>query len=709
MPDAIIEPVGGGTEGDRDLLIDYAFDEFVASGATPWLLARIGPGIYDTSLYPMPYPQDGWDIPCLRYESGTPGLLDSVSGPNWYLPAFALVADDPTFSFTAVQSGVDPHGDPFNRAQLTFSVSVMMPDNIAALYRGSAGLPPRLVADLAVRQFTLSLPVTDSAGNPQMLTATSGASYTDAGTISATFDLIGDAVEAAYVHLTRSGNATVEIAASYSVYKMVLLTAPDVGFPIHGPIFHGYQFRVFGDGEHGGGEPTQPVLGSFRFMPVTALFHRSTALRLMFATDTYRSRFTITADGTTRPIIDSSDLSKFAGVRSEYRELTSLGNVSDRYPSLRRLYFGQVSGTVVAVPAAYGIVRGAKGVAAVCDSIVDDSPDTLTGCRFHFTFLLAPLADPIDLAQLAADLPGIPEAVGRRLRLTLPAGLDPRHPGTLDGFPAATAAFADGVGAHTVQVGVDITDSQPTPATTTVNLFLQQLATRGPAPLFGALAIRLDDAFPGLVRTQAVFNLYQTADSDDLTATIVSAATPVVQATNRGPLDLVLHRFALLGPAQPTVIGLSDRVLAAEQSSTLPGDAAQATAAVVSRTLNVPVPLPKSAMRNYVTFNTTTIQQVQHPLTINAAGLNFDADGITRMDIQISVDDDPRIAIPALSLSPGHPIDFVHVLIPLGSAVTGLNCTVVFTLTTTAGPRAVSRAHDFVDEPIFVVTGNTLT
>ncbi|MFI6166192.1 hypothetical protein ACIBCN_05330 [Nocardia sp. NPDC051052] len=706
MPDAIIEPVGGGLgEGDRDLLIDNAFDDFVASGATPWLLARIGPGIYDNSIYPMPYPQDGWDIPCLRYESATPGLLDSVSGPSWYLPGFALVADDPAFSFAAVQSGVDPHGDPFNRARLTFSVSMRMPDNIAALYRESPDLPPRLVADLEVRQFTLSLPVTDSDGNPQMLTATSGASYTDAGTISATFDLIGDAVEAAYVHLTRSGNAVLGIAVSYSVYKMVLVTAPDVGFPIHRPIFHGYQFHVFGDGEHGEYEPAEPVLGSYRFMPVTARVQRSTALRLTFATDTYRSRFTITADGTTRPIIDSADLSEFAGVRSEYRELTTLGNVSDRYPTLRRLYFGQVSGTVVAVPAAYGIVRGAKGLAAVCDSIVDDSPGSLTGCRFHFTFLLAPLADPIDLAQLAADLPGIPEAAGRRLRLTLPVGLDPHHPGTLDGFPAATAVFADGVAAHTVQAGVDITDDRSTPATTTVNLFLQQLATRGPAPLFAALALRLDDAFPGLVRTQATFNLHQTADSDDLTAAIVSS---VVQVANRGPLDLVLHRLGLLGPAQPTVIGLADRALPAGQSSALPGDASHATGAVVSRTLDIPVPLPKSGLRNYVTFNTTVIQQVQHPLTINAAGLNFDATGITRMDVQISVDDDPRIAIPALSLSPAHPIDFVHVLIPLGSAVTGLDCTVVFTLSTTAGTRAVRRGHDFVDEPIFVVTGNTL-
>lgn len=702
MGDAIIVPVGGD---DGGLSIDNAFDEFIASGATPWLLARIGPGIYDNWQYPMPYPQDGWDIPCLRWESTTPGLLDSVSGPSWYLPAFAMVADDPTFSFAAVQSGVDPHGDPFNRAQLTFSVSVEMPDNIAALYRGDPGLPPRLAADMGVLQFTLSLPVTDSDGNPQTLTATSDATYIEDGTFSATFDLIGDAVEAAYAHLTRSGNAVLEISAAYSVYKVTLLSAPDVGFPIHGPIFHGYQFRVFGDGDHGGGEPAQPVLGSYRFMPVTAIFHRSTGIGLTFSTDTYRNRFTITADGTTRPIIDSSDLSEFAGIRSEYRELTTLGNVSDRYPSLRRLYFGQVSGTVVAVPAAYGIVRGAKGVAAACDSIVDDSPDTLTGCRFHFTFLLAPLADPIDLAQLAADLPGLPEAVGRRLRLTLPVGLDPRHPGTLDGFPAATAAFADGVAAHTVQVGVDITDDRPTPAVTTVNLFLQQLATTGAAPLFGALAIRLDDAFPGLVRTQATLNLRQTADSDDLT---VAIASPAVQVTNQGPLDLVLHRLALLGPGQPTVVGLANQVLPAGQSRTLPGDASQATGAVVSRTLDVPVPLPKSAMRKYVTFNTTTIQQVQHPLTINAAGLNFDATGITRMDIQISVDEDPRIAIPALSLSPAHPIDFVHVLIPLGSAVTGLDCTVVFTLTTTAGPRAVSRNHDFVDEPIFVITGNTI-
>jgi hypothetical protein len=56
------------------------------------------------------------------------------------------------------------------------------------------------------------------------------------------------------------------------------------------------------------------------------------------------------------------------------------------------------------------------GLAATCDSVVDPSPGSTTRCRFHFTFTLAPLADPVDLAALAIDLTGIPEAAGRSLQ-----------------------------------------------------------------------------------------------------------------------------------------------------------------------------------------------------------------------------------------------------------------------------------------------------
>jgi hypothetical protein len=109
-------------------------------------------------------------------------------------------------------------------------------------------------------------------------------------------------------------------------------------------------------------------------------------------------------------------------------------------------------------------------------------------------------------------------------------------------------------------------------------------------------------------------------------------------------------------------------------------------------------------MLKYVAFHTHTVQQVQHPLTVNAAGLNFGAAGITAIDVQITMTANPGTPVPAMTLSPSHPIDFVHVLVPIDSAVTGLAGTVALTLTTTAGQRTVAVSHDFVDEPILIIT-----
>jgi hypothetical protein len=69
----------------------------------------------------------------------------------------------------------------------------------------------------------------------------------------------------------------------------------------------------------------------------------------------------------------------------------------------------------------------------------------------------------------------------------------------------------------------------------------------------------------------------------------------------------------------------------------------------------------------------------------------------------------PGTPVPAMTLTPSHPIDFVHVLVPVDSAVTGLDSTVALTLTTPAGQRTISVSHDFVDDPILLLTQPTIT
>ena len=99
---------------------------------------------------------------------------------------------------------------------------------------------------------------------------------------------------------------------------------------------------------------------------------------------------------------------------------------------------------------------------------------------------------------------------------------------------------------------------------------------------------------------------------------------------------------------------------------------------------------------------------MQHPLTVNAAGVNFTAAGITTIDVQFTLKDLPTVAVAGLMLSRSHPVDFTHAPIPVDAAVTGLDTTVVLTLSTTAGEKTVTLESDFIDEPILVLTPNNL-
>ncbi|GGY09292.1 hypothetical protein [Streptomyces tanashiensis] len=694
--------------------IEQAFDEFLAAEPKHWLAGRFGEHIESVlnEERSAELPADVREMP--RLESNF--FHDAVgtdAATLWYLPEFTLIDDqlgeDPEFAFDAEQPGsVAEDGGPFNTAVLKVSIDAVRPAHLSS---AEAEFTLRPVPDLDPG-VTLIIPLT---GNDGVVTdvPVEGTTKRDGESgFVAGFELSGFLVEAAYAHLTRSGGLRLEFAPTYSGYQTALVTEPDVGFPVHGSIFHGFQFEVFGDGGNTAGAPFLPLLfnqiGRYVFFPSKARFHRTLRLGLKFNTDDYRSRFTITSMGLSRHIIDIKDLSEFAGQRSEYRELTTLGNISDKYPSVRRVFFGQVSGTVIAVPAAYGILVTAQGARASCDSIVDESPATLSGCRFHFTFTVAPMVDPIDMARLRADVPDIPEAVGRTLRVALPGGLDSRTPSTLDGFPAGRAAFADGDGT-TVTVSVDITDDRPTPATTTVNLFLQQLAATGPPPLFGSLAVRLDDVFPQPVRTSLLLNLRNTAHSDELSTTREPGPPPSTKALNHGPLDLKLLRCADIrdGEEPGPVVPLGGQVLAALQTTTLVGVGA-GTEVAVQRALEVAAPLPKAAMLTFLAFRTHTVQEVQHPLTVNAAGLNFTAEGVSTIKVDITLAADPGDSAPSFTLSPSHTVDFVHVSLPVDSAVRGLDSTVLLTLTTTSGSRTVSVVHDFVDAPILVVTSSTI-
>ncbi|HWK47888.1 MAG TPA: hypothetical protein VNT30_24410 [Stellaceae bacterium] len=680
--------------------IDQFFDNFLATGGAPWIASRTGDSVDatpDTRLPPgiLDLPQLDAVFPA--------NMLSSSTNKSWYIPAFDLLADDEAFHFDVVQSadGVTPEGKPVNAATLTLSLKSEIPANLKPII-GKPGAPGHAdtVPDLTLIA-TLLVPVTTRNGSLQSQTTQGTVMRQSDGTYQATFALSQGPVEAAYEHLTNLGGATLELSLTYSGWQLTQV--------ILDPLLGRYHFKTFGDGSQGASIPVNSGF-HFRYFPVTARLPPSPPPRVLpiglsFATDAFRSRFRIKMrDGHTRPIIDANDLDEFAADRSEYRELTSLGDVQTNYPSLRRLYLGQISGVVVAVPARYGILHGASGLSAECDAVVDPS-SSLSGSRFHFTFTIAPMVDPIDLAKLGAALRGAPEATGRDLRLALPSGLDPRNPSTLNGFPSAKTTFADGFSPHTIEVSVEIADDRDVPSITNVNLFLGELASAGEAPLFANLTVRLDDLFVEPVETLATLNLHQTAVSDDLSAEIAPGPPPVASATNKGPFDLVLDRFALL--PQLVITELHGKALGAGQSTTLTTDATGAVSVVVARSLLAPNPIPKKTMLEFIKFNTQTVQEIQHALTVQAA-IDFSTAKITSISVAFVLAEAPALAVPSLTLVASHMIDFVHVLIPVDTAVTGLEAVVTLTITTPSGVRNFSLSHDFVDEPILTITKNTI-
>jgi hypothetical protein len=660
---------------------------------------------------------------------------------RWYLPTFTLLAPDPAFSFAAAQTGVGPDGKPFNQAVLTLSLQAKDPDDVQQARAANPSLEFQQIP-LGSLTATLQVPYKDSTGADA--TTTVAAQLTPQGSAQelAANGLLGPTVIQAYESLTTLGQATVELQLNYMVWQHVI-RRPPVGWPVVVTAEPSPPVEILGPMRPPSpAEPSPPVeiLGPMRppssappsattaeglgvqalpirpngpegppfWPPLQDFWYTSTAtavvtlpLGLTYAAAPYRTRYTITpAGGTTHPIVNANDLLAFNVQQSEYRELTTIGAVQQRYPSLNRLYYGQVSGTVIAIPARYGIICSSSGCGARLDAVVD--PAAINGCRFHFTFSLAPVADPIDIARLARDLATTPEAQDQKLTLRFPDGLDFRAPGNLSGFAVASAAYANGPDAGTLLLAIDITDTDTTPAVVNVNLFLTQLTTPSPA-LFGQIGVRLDDLYTPVVQTTVILNLSTTSGTDDISVAL--AGNPLqVTATNRAPFDLRLSAFANITVAAITEIDIN-LTLPSTQSSPLPGGDLAASAVVVRRSIPVAEPFPKPELFRYLAVHTEDVQTIQHPLIVNATPVDFGSAQIAQVDIQFTLSDFPAIPVNSLTLTPQHRVDQVNVVIPVTVAVGGLNTTLTATVTGTDGSqRQVDFTNDFIANPIYVIS-----
>ena len=658
---------------------------------------------------------------------------------RWYLPAFAPVDPDPSFAFDAVQAEVGEGGSPFDRATLTFDIRPIEPPDLAGARAAEPDATFQVIA-VADIEAVLRLPYTDDAGQPQANTIPAILTAGADGTYHIVVDgLVGKSVVLCWTDLRVDPQATLEVTVTYRVARRIrrgplwwvhdpalrlhrvdptamvatqavtvaVAPAPPVVEPPPDPtsfrLARGVELirlqdRRATDPEDPGDTPPDGYING----SATAL--SSLAIAAVYGVGQYLPDYRLTVAGHTRPIIDVHDLVEFAAARSEYRELTSLGPPGTRYPSIRRLYVGDVTGNVVAIPATYGILRGAAGCAAVCSAIVDERADTLTGCQFHLTFGLGPIVDPIELARLADDLLTTPEAaVHGRLNLMLPSGLDPRVAGTLDNPTVTSAAFAGGADPSTLLLSVAIQDGD-VPAINKVNAFLSALGLAAGMSLFGQVALRLDDVFTPPVLTTVLLNLHATADGDDLLVDGAPTSTTFT-VTDSAPFPLHLRAWAehVTGVLNETAI---DEVVAPGASTTLalPVPADASTGVLVRREIALDDAHPRAQLARCVTFQAQTVQQTRYVLALNGAAVDFAAIGVTEMSFRIALVDLPTIAVTPIILTPSHRIDSVPVTIPIDVVVSGLAADLSVTLQLAAGgSRDVLLHHDFWDGPILVL------
>ena len=423
-----------------------------------------------------------------------------------------------------------------------------------------------------------------------------------------------------------------------------------------------------------------------------------------YAVPSYRPLYTLTADGTTRSIVGTDDLEQFRTLQSEYVELTALGNIGATYPSLRAVYLGEVSGTVVAVPPKYGVLRTPDGLLATCHAIVDPSPTSASGCRFQFNFGLGPVVDPGDLARLAADLQVLPSLAGRSLRLTLPTALDSTVPSVIQTGSATNPLFVGGLVPNTFALAWDVVDGD-LPAVAAANLLLEQFADPHAQTLVGRIAVKLDDAHQPPVQADLILDVGVTSGSEDVAIVLTPGGD--AELSNQTDLPLVVRRQTTHTAAGFTTTE-SGAKLAAKGRCVLdlPDGVDQV---LVDCTLDLPDDGTVLRAEDYVEVTVENVARIHHPMGINAAG-QF-GDDVAMVSIQMALDRAPEVPVPTVALSPDHPIDNTAVEVPVQLALEGLATTLALTITPTGGGRPYDRAltHDFLAHPILTLTHADLT
>ena len=653
---------------------------------------------------------------------------------SWFLPSYQLAPDiDASFSFAASggqKAGLD--GNPYYQATISLTLAKVEPPDVTA-YRTAN--PSQQLQEIPLSGIAVEL--TTTANDPQtgqaqqsVYTATVAANAD--GSLTLSFGpIVGTYVLVAYSNL-QNGGATVSLSAQFEVWRLLRVIHPIwppirvTGPPIRGvgtPVLEGRPrplpqaiFEPVGTPISAPGRPptefpiSEPRPPEPQPVPqptyVTANDPYALALPLAqkYAAPGYAPAYTITDTNGVRPIVSINDLKNFNSSGSDFTEFTALGDVSGQFPSFSRLYIGGISRTIIAVPAAYGIVRSKNGTAAQCQALLDSTAGGSGAAKFQFSFVLGPVVSQFDQFALQTALAANPES--QNCTLVLPQRLDTSQPMTLLTPFQSSAAYTAGLQPNTFQLDVDITDGSVTgSAVANANLFINQLSTTVEPYLSGSFGIVLDDAYPHAVIASVVVNLNDTSGSDELSYS-VAADGSTIQLINVSPLDLEVSRYAIVNGTSAPPENLNQEILAG-QSFTLSDKASSpGVALLVDRTLALENPFTKVALQRYVSFITQDVQSVNYQIGIVANGVNFTVMGIAEIDIAITIPSLPTVAVPNSTLTALSLASNTVINLPIQNAITSLSAVIAFTVKavdTTKANVQFTVTNDFVDQPVYVL------
>ena len=686
--------------------------------------AQISPSVLNLIVAPVQQPT-GEPLPDAGTQKGNLFTDRFTPTLHWYLPEYSLAdAPDASFSFSATQKGLDSNGNPFHTAGLKIGVKKVQPQDVVAFKSANAGAQLR---EIPLHNFaaTLIATYTDDSGTAQRKSFPGAIQARDDGSLVLTFDnVMGNNVILLYENL-KQGGAQVSISGAYDVWKsknapriirrsdaprpLFILPIGRVGpSPARSPGFMGSTVKpVF--------EPAEPPEDSGSDPPggdggttSDESYEKDTlyftppnwSLDNKYTRNDYQLKYTITSDSVTRPIINVHDLKDFDVIQSEFVELLALGDISQKYASLKKLYMGTLSRTIVVVPHEYTIVRKTSNCAAVCLALVDSLSSS--SCKFDFEFLLAPKISPIDFLQLGQDVSKNPDC--KDCQLKYPDTLSSISPSSILTLFQTSCNFEGAASPHSFNLDVWIRDDRSgSPAVANANLFIKQLSLAQEPYVTGTISLKLDDHYPAPVETNVILNFQETGGTEGVEYTI-DVTKQCINLMNVSPFDFQIQRYALITKDRFTVLPLNQALSAGQTLSVpLPQSHDELSVVVEYEPLKKGT-VSKREIDKYLQFQTQDVQNTEYLLGVNASGINWKNKGVAKIDVLVALTDLKSINVPTFSLTPQHTITSAPVLIPIQNAISNLDSTLQFTVHYADSKKAdqqFSKQNDFIATSIF--------